>query len=244
MGSREATMQPSDSSGEPTKLRVAAAFSVHVFTACGAACALLALFAAAGARWTQMFIWLGVALLIDGVDGTFARWLDVGVVLPRWSGELLDFVVDYATYVLVPAYALATAGILPQTVAPALGIVIAVTGALYFADRQMKTADGYFRGFPVLWNIVAFYLFLLRPPPWLSALAIIALSAATFAPIYFIHPVRASRWRWLNLATLVCWAALGLWALTRDLQPPGWVATALSAIALYFVAAGLLRRTD
>jgi len=237
-------MQPVKSSGEPTRLRVAAAFSVHVFTACGAACALLALFAASGARWTEMFIWLGVALIIDGVDGTLARGLDVPGVLPRWSGELLDFVVDYATYVLVPAYALSTGGILPQTGTPALGILIAVTGALYFADRQMKTADGYFRGFPVLWNVVAFYLFLLRPPPWLGALAIIALCAATFAPIYFIHPVRASRWRWLNLAMLLCWAVLALWALTQDLQPPGWVAAALSAIALYFVAAGLLRRAD
>jgi phosphatidylcholine synthase len=237
-------MLPANPSGEPTRLRVAAVFSVHVFTACGAACALLALFAAAGARWTEMFVWLGVALIIDGVDGTLARRLRVPAVLPRWSGDLLDFVVDYATYVFVPAYALATGGILPQTIAPALGIVIAVTGALYFADRQMKTADGYFRGFPVLWNVVAFYLFLLRPPSWLGALAIIALSAATFAPLYFIHPVRASRWRWLNLAMLVGWAGLALWALRQDLQPPGWVSAALSGIALYFVAIGLLRRAD
>jgi phosphatidylcholine synthase len=237
-------MLPVNTSGKPTRLRVAAGFSVHVFTACGAACALLALFAAADARWTEMFVWLGVALIIDGVDGSLARRLDVPAVLPRWSGELLDFVVDYATYVFVPAYALATGGILPQTVALALGILIAVTGALYFADRQMKTADGYFRGFPVLWNVVAFYLFLLRPPPWLGALAIIALSAATFAPLYFVHPVRASRLRWLNLAMLLCWAVLALWALTQDLQPPGWVAAALTGIALYFIAAGLLRRAD
>jgi phosphatidylcholine synthase len=237
-------MRPANFSRDPTRMRVAAAFSVHVFTACGAACALLALFAAADTRWTEMFIWLGVALIIDGIDGTLARRLDVPAVLPRWSGELLDFVIDYATYVFVPAFALATGGILPQTVAPALGIIIAVTGALYFADRAMKTADGYFRGFPVLWNVVAFYLFVLRPPPWLGALAIIALSAATFAPIYFIHPVRASRWRWVNLAMLACWAVLALWALTQDLQPPGWVAAALSAIALYFVVIGLLRRAD
>jgi phosphatidylcholine synthase len=237
-------MRPANFSRDPTRMRVAAAFSVHVFTACGAACALLALFAAADTRWTEMFIWLGVALIIDGIDGTLARRLDVPAVLPRWSGELLDFVIDYATYVFVPAFALATGGILPQTVAPALGIIIAVTGALYFADRAMKTADGYFRGFPVLWNVVAFYLFVLRPPPWLGALAIIALCAATFVPIYFIHPVRASRWRWVNLAMLVCWAVLALWALTQDLQPPGWVAAALSAIALYFVVIGLLRRAD
>jgi phosphatidylcholine synthase len=236
-------MEPVNSSGEPKGPR-AAAFAVHIFTACGAAFALLALFAAVGARWTQMFVWLGVALLIDGIDGPIARRLDVSGKLPRWSGDLLDFVVDYATYVFVPAYAIATGGVLPPTVATVLGILIAVTGALYFADRQMKTADGYFRGFPVLWNLVAFYLFLLRPPPWISAIAVIALAAATFAPLYFVHPLRAPRWRWLNLAMLGCWAALGLWALTQDLQPPGWVGAALSAVAIYFAAIGLLRRAD
>jgi phosphatidylcholine synthase len=236
-------MKPVNSSGGPTRLR-AAAFAVHIFTACGGACALLALFAAVGGRWTEMFIWLAVALFIDGVDGTIARRLDVGTRLPRWSGDLLDFVVDYATYVFVPAYALAAGGVLPPVIAPALGILIAVTGALYFADREMKTADGYFRGFPVLWNVVAFYLFLLRPPPWLAALAVIALAAATFAPLYFVHPLRASRWRALNLAMLVCGTILGLWTLAQDLQPPGWVAAALSAIAIYFVVAGLLRRAD
>ena len=237
-------MEPVNSSWEPTRLRAAAGFSVHVFTACGGACALLALFAAAESRWTQMFVWLGIALIVDGVDGTFARWVRVGELLPRWSGDRLDFVVDYATYVLAPAFALATGDVLPAALAPALGIIIAATGALYFADRQTKTTDGYFRGFPVLWNIVAFYLFLLRPPPWLAAVAIIALSVATFAPLYFIHPLRAVRWRVLNLVLLACWAALGLWTLKQDLQPPGGVAAALSVIAIYFVAVGLLRRPD
>jgi len=237
-------MQQVNPSEEPIRLRLVAGFAVHIFTACGGACALLALIEAADARWTQMFLWLGLALVIDGVDGTLARRLRVGELLPRWSGELLDIVVDFATYVLVPAYALAAGDVLPQAVAPALGIVVAVTGALYFADRKMKTADGYFRGFPALWNIVAFYMFLLRPAPWLGAIAIVALSAATFAPVYFVHPVRASRWRGLNLAMLACWAVLALWALAGDLAPPGWVAAALAAIAVYFVTVGLLRRAD
>ena len=147
-------------------LREAAAFSVHIFTACGAACALLALVAAVGADWTLMFIWLGVAVIIDGIDGTFARRLRVAEVLPRWSGDLLDFVVDFVTYVFVPAYAMVAGGLLPPPVALALGLIVTVTGALYFADRRMKTSDSYFRGFPALWNVVAFYLFVLKPAPW------------------------------------------------------------------------------
>src|ERR1700693_3470049 len=141
--------------------RTTAAFAVHIFTASGAACALLALIAAVRSDWPQMFVWLGVALLIDGVDGTFARRLHVAAVLPRWSGDVLDLVVDILNYVFVPAYAITASGLLPASVATPLGLIIVVTGSLYFADRAMKTPDYYFRGFPALWNVAAFYLFLL-----------------------------------------------------------------------------------
>jgi phosphatidylcholine synthase len=229
---------------QPTRPWLAAAFSVHVFTACGAVCALLALLAAVGGNWTRMFVWLGIALIIDGVDGTFARRLCVAETLPRWSGGTLDLVVDYPTYVLVPAYAVVTGGVLPAPAALPLGLVIAVTGALYFADRRMKTSDGYFRGFPTLWNLAAFYLFLLKPPAWLGALAIGVLAAAVFAPIHFVHPVRVTRWRRLNVAASIAWAALALLALAQNLDPPMWVSAALAALAVYFVLVGLLRGTN
>jgi phosphatidylcholine synthase len=109
--------------------RTVAAFAVHVFTACGAACALLALIAAVSADWTRMFLWLGLALIIDGIDGTFARRLRVAELLPRWSGDVLDFVVDFTTYVFVPAYAIAEGAVLPASVALALGLIVTVTGS-------------------------------------------------------------------------------------------------------------------
>lgn len=224
--------------------QIAAAFAVHVFTACGAACALLALVAAVAGEWPKMFLWLGVALIIDGVDGTFARRLRVAELLPRWSGDALDLVVDFTTYVFVPAHAMAASGLLPPPLALPLGLVVTVTGALYFADRRMKTSDNYFRGFPALWNVAAFYLFVLKPPPWAGATAIAVLAAATFMPIHFVHPVRVPRWRLLNLAGLVLWGVLALVALAQNLDPPGWVAAALAAIAVYFVIAGLLRTAD
>src|SRR5580698_46725 len=175
--------------------RIFAAFSVHIFTACGAACALLALIEATRAQWPAMFMWLGIALIVDGVDGTFARRLRVAELLPRWSGDVLDLVVDILNYVFVPAYALATSGLLPDAAAIPLGIVIVVTGSLYFADRLMKTSDHYFRGFPAVWNVAAFYLFLLKPEPWLSAALIAALAALTFMPFHVLHPMRIAHWR-------------------------------------------------
>jgi phosphatidylcholine synthase len=219
-----------------------AAFAVHVFTACGAGCALLALLAAVGGKWPQMFLWLGVALFIDGVDGTFARRLNVAEVLPRWSGDVLDLVVDVMNYVFVPAYAIAAGGLLPAVLATPLGVVIVVTGSLYFADRWMKTADYYFRGFPAVWNVAAFYLFVLKLPPWFNALLIVVLAALTFVPIHFIHPVRIPHLRGLTVAALLLGAVLSLVAVLENLNPGFWVEAALCVLAIYYVGIGFLRR--
>jgi phosphatidylcholine synthase len=220
----------------------AAAFAVHIFTALGAACALLALIAAVRADWPAMFVWLGIALGIDGVDGTFARRLRVAEVLPRWSGDVLDLVVDILNYVFVPAYALAASGLLPQSLATALGALVVVTGSLYFADRRMKTSDYYFRGFPALWNVAAFYLFLLKPTPWLGAFVVVALAVLTFVPFHVVHPMRIAHLRALTLAALAAWAFLAVIAIAENLEPGYWIDTALCALAIYFVGVGFLRR--
>ena len=156
----------------------AAAFSVHIFTALGAGLALLALLEAVREHWAAMFGWLGVALVVDALDGPIARRLDVARVLPNWSGEVLDLVVDFVTYVFVPAYAITASGLLLPLAAPLLGIGVVASSALYFADRRMKSADNHFRGFPGLWNVAAFYLFLLHPPPAISSLGVIVLIGA------------------------------------------------------------------
>jgi len=218
----------------PARLR-AAAFSVHVFTALGAGMALLALLEAVREHWSSMFGWLGAALVIDGVDGPLARRLNVVRLQPNWSGEVLDLVVDFVTYVFVPAYAIATSGLLLPLAAPLLGVAIAVTGALYFADRRMKSDDNHFRGFPGLWNLVAFYLFLLHLPPALGSIGIAVLIVLTFVPFHVIHPVRVQRLRWLTLTLMALWSVLGLYVLIRDFDVPLSVTIALSAIAAYVV---------
>jgi phosphatidylcholine synthase len=211
---------------------------VHIFTSAGAAVALAALAFAVAAQWTAMFLCLGIALIIDGVDGTLARYLKVAAVLPRWSGDVLDLIVDFVTYVFVPAYAISAGGFLPITFAIPAGAIIVITAALYFADRQMKLAGNYFRGFPALWNVVAFYLFLLRPGPWLAGFIILGLAALTFAPIKFLHPIRVRRCRALNMAALLLWSILALVAVAQRLDPPASVTAGLVTIALYFLAVG------
>jgi phosphatidylcholine synthase len=215
------------------------AFAVHIFTASGAGLALAALLAAAERRWVLMFVFLGIQLLVDGVDGALARRFQVAEVLPRWSGDALDLVIDFTAYVFVPAYAIVTSGLLPPPLAVPAGVLIVMTSAIYFADREMKTADSYFRGFPALWNAVAFYLFILQPAPWFNVGLIVVLAILTFVPIKFVHPIRVIRLRAVNIAALLLWAGLATIALMRDLAPGPLVAGGLTVIALYFVAVGL-----
>jgi phosphatidylcholine synthase len=223
-------------------LTKARAFAVHIFTAAGAAFALAALLYAVAAQWPAMFLCLGVALIIDGIDGTIARYVKVAEVLPNWSGDVLDLIVDFVTYVFVPAYAIAAGGLLPAPLALPAGAVIVITGALYFADRGMKLAGNYFRGFPALWNAVAFYLFLLKPAPWFAVLAIVVLAVLTFASFKFLHPVRVRHLRPLNIAALIVWSVLALIALLRELEPEPWVTDALLAVGIYFFLVGFTDR--
>jgi phosphatidylcholine synthase len=217
------------------------AFTVHIFTASGAALALLAMILATGGHWAAMFLCLGLALVVDGADGPLARAFDVQKLLPRWSGDTLDLVVDFTTYVFVPAYAISASGLLPQWLAIPAGIVVVISGALYFSDRKMKTKDNYFHGFPAVWNLAAFYLYLLEPPEWVAAIAVVVLAALSFAPIKFLHPLRVQHWRMFNIVLLALWAVLAFVAVVQDLSPGIYITLPLSLIAIYFFAVGLSR---
>jgi phosphatidylcholine synthase len=105
----------------------------------------------------------------------------------------------------------------------------------------MKTSDYYFRGFPAVWNVAAFYLFILKLEPWAAAAAIIALAVLTFVPFHVAHPVRIAHWRGVTTAALVAWAALAVVAVVQDLSPPLWIGATLCALAIYFVAIGFFR---
>src|SRR4051812_21460406 len=217
-----------------TRMRLAA-FGVHVFTALGAGIALIAMLEAVREHWANMFGWLGVALIVDAIDGPLARKLDVVRLQPNWSGEVLDLVVDFVTYVFVPAYAITASGLLLPLAAPLLGIGIVVSSALYFADRRMKASDNHFRGFPALWNAAAFYLFLLQPSQVWGSLAVFALIVLTFVPLHVIHPVRVKRLRVLNLSLMALWAVLAILALLQNFDVAWPVTAALCAIAFYIV---------
>jgi len=217
-----------------------AVWAVHLLTASGAALALIAAIGVARADWKLVFLSLGAALIIDGIDGTLARRLHVKERVPWFDGGTLDFVVDYATYVFVPAMIVAEAGIASQPAATIAGIVVVIMGALYFADKRMKTPEQAFRGFPAIWNTLVFLLVAYRPPEIVSLAAIVAAAALTFAPIDFIHPIRVVRLRPVTLTATVAWAVLAGITVFSDMRPGVPILVALGIVSFYLATIGIV----
>lgn len=214
------------------------AFSVHLLTASGAFWAFMSIIAAAEERWVAMFLWLGLALFVDGIDGPIARKVDIKRVLPNWSGDLLDSIIDYATYVLIPAFALYQSGMIGRPLSFVAAGLIVVTSAVYYADMRMKTKDNFFRGFPVTWNMVVFTLFATQPNEMTAFLFVVLCSILTFLPIKFLHPVRVARLRTTNLLIFAAWSVLGCVALAMSFETPIWLRIAILATGLYLFSIG------
>lgn len=217
------------------------ALAVHVFTATGAFWGFLALLAASERDWRAMFLWLALALFVDGVDGSLARRFEVKRFAPRFSGEAIDCLVDYFTYAIIPVYALMQTDHLGPGWDLAAAAMILLTSAFYMADQEMKTDDGWFQGFPMVWNLVVFYIFLLEPPPWATFVAIVFLSVFTFSRYMFVHLLRVKLYRPLTLALGAVWSGLALYAIWLNMDPPVWTIWALCLSGVYFVALGYFR---
>ena len=210
------------------------AWLVHMFTASGAVLALLALAAVEAGQWRLALLWLFGAIVVDGVDGSFARWARVKEKAPRIDGDTLDLVIDYLTYVFVPTMFIWRAGLIPEAHALWLAALIQFSSLYVFARSDMKTKDNYFRGFPALWNLVAFYLFVTDATPFVGAIVVIALAALTFAPVHFVHPFRVRDYGKLPPALAAIWAGA-----TVALLWEGWgagVGTALLIVSLFTAA--------
>ncbi|MGG7519458.1 phosphatidylcholine synthase [Allorhizobium undicola] len=214
------------------------AFSVHILTASGSFLAFLGVVAAAEHRFVDMFWWLGLALLVDGIDGPIARKVRVKEVLPNWSGDTLDNIIDYVTYVLLPAFALYQSGMIGQPWSFVAAGMIVVSSAIYYADMGMKTDEYFFSGFPVVWNMIVFTLFVIDASA-LTAMIVVTVSVLlTFLPIHFLHPVRVKRLRPLNLGIFLLWCVLGGYALLMHFSTPSYVVIPFIITGIYLYAIG------
>lgn len=214
------------------------ALLVHLFTATGAVWAMLAMLAAVERQWSEMFLWLVVALFVDGVDGPLARKYQVKKHAPVFDGVLLDLIIDYLTYVFVPAYALFKSGLLPGWPGWLAIIVITFASAMYFADTRMKTRDFSFSGFPSCWNMVVLVLFALKPHPLVSLILVTVLAVVMFVPVKFVHPVRTKRWRKVTLPMAAGWVFFAGWAAWVNFHPQSWAHWGLGVTSAWLLLAG------
>jgi phosphatidylcholine synthase len=225
---------------EPARTRPAppAAFAwlVHAITASGAVLGFLALMAAIGGDWRLSLFWLIVALVVDGLDGSLARWARVKEQAPRIDGNVLDLVVDYLNYVFIPAVLIWREGLVPEPLLIPLVAAIQLSSLYLFARSDMKSEDNYFRGFPSLWNVVAFYLLLTRPGPEVGAAIVCLFTLATFAPVHFVHPFRVRDYGVVLPILAAIWAAA-----TTALLWPNWGEAVEGALLILSLAtAGIL----
>lgn len=218
------------------------ALCVHLLTATGAVFAMLAMLAAVQAKWDLMFLWLVVAFAVDGIDGPLARKYDVKQYAPQFDGVLLDLIIDYLTYVFIPAFALFASGLLPGWTGWVSIIIITFASAMYFADTRMKTKDNSFSGFPGCWNMLILVIFAIEPNFWISLALVAALSVAMFLPLKFIHPVRTERWRIVSLPVALAWTFFAGWAAYVNFHPESWAHWGLVITSFYLLFAGIAQQ--
>jgi phosphatidylcholine synthase len=229
---------PTPKGSTPMRLRAAA---VHLLTASGAVFALLALLATARGGWQEMFAWLGVALIVDAIDGPLARRVGVREILPRFSGERLDLIVDYLTYIAVPAFALTRAELLPEAWRFPTAAGVLLSSLFHMADQNSKTKEGYFVGFPAIWNVVLLYLFVFMPAPYLALAVVAVFIVLTFVPLLAVHPFRVAALRPFTLALTALWAVAAIGAAANPFPSPLWVKLLLAFTAIGLSAVGLQR---
>jgi len=193
-----------------------AAWAVHGFTASGAVLGFLAIISIFNNDLVGAFLWLGLALLIDGIDGSLARKIGVLDKTPNIDGSTLDNVIDYLNYVIIPALMIYWFQMVPNGWEIILPAGMFVVSLYTFANMNMKTNDYYFSGFPAVWNIVVLYFYILNTHPIINVIIILLLFIFTFIPIKFVHPLRVKKIRNLTIFCTVLWSATTLKLVTTN----------------------------
>jgi phosphatidylcholine synthase len=166
-----------------SRVPIVRAYAVHFYTSLGLVAGLLAMMAVAEGRARDVFIFLVIALWIDGTDGMLARGWEVVVWTPRFDGRKLDDITDYLNYTFIPVFFIYHFQLVTGIWILSLPLVL-LASVYGFCQKAAKTEDGYFTGFPSYWNVLAFYFYLLGTGPAFNGLALIFCAIMVFVPIH------------------------------------------------------------
>jgi len=202
------------------------AYGVHFFTATGAIWGILALIAVFKHEWRLVILWMILAMFVDGFDGMLARWANVKKYAAGIDGALLDNILDYLNYVVVPALFMIEAEVLPAGFAYPIAFAILITSAYQFTQVDAKTDetnDYFFKGFPSYWNVIVLYLLVMQLNPWLNLVILAVLNILVFVPIKYVYPSRNQRLRTLTLILTYLYGIIGIWGVVQYPDVPRWV---------------------
>ena len=213
---------------------------VHLYTASSALFAFLAIDLAMQDRYRGAFFWLCIAVAVDASDGVLARRLNVASRLPWFNGGRLDDIVDYLTYVFVPAFIVWHVPLVP----PGWGIVVPfamLLSSVYgFSREDAKTSDHFFTGFPSYWNIVVFYLYLAGWSLLLNAVLLLGLAILVFVPIRYVYPSRTPVLRALTVGLGIVWGFLMIVMLWRMPDVPSVIFWMSLIFPMYYLMLSLV----
>ena len=184
------------------------AWLAHLYTASSAVLALLATIAIFEYRFRDAFFWLAATIVVDSTDGVLARAVHVKQRLPWFNGAKLDDIVDYLTYVFVPALFVWRSLLVPAAwTIPVAGAML-LSSSYGFNREDAKTSDHFFTGFPSYWNLVVFYLFVMQTSQIVNAIILLVLAVFVFIPIRYLYPSRTPSWRLLTIVLGLVWGAM------------------------------------
>tara|TARA_B100000214_G_C23757756_1_gene530790 strand:- start:1 stop:693 length:693 start_codon:yes stop_codon:yes gene_type:complete len=181
------------------------AYLVHLFTALGVVFGFLALLATVNLEIPEAFLWLALALFVDGVDGTLARAANVKENTPYIDGAILDNIIDYLNYVVVPVFIFYTLNMVPEPFLLLSSAAILLVSCFTFINTETKTEDFYFSGFPANWNIVILYFYILDSTQWINLFFVLLFCVLTFIPFKYVHPFRVVEFRKITLLITSIW---------------------------------------
>jgi phosphatidylcholine synthase len=225
---------------EKNLIRVALAWGVHLFTATGAVWGFLALRAVFDHEWRMMIFWMILAMFVDGFDGMLARWADVKTYAEGIDGALLDNILDYLNYVVVPALFLIEAEILPYGLRMLSACAILLASAYQFTQTDAKTEDHHFKGFPSYWNIVVIYMLILNLNVWFNFALIIFFTVLVFVPIKYIYPSRNTYLRGVTMVLTYLYGIIGIWGVLQYPKVPQWTIWLSFVYVAYYIVLSLI----
>ena len=219
-----------------TKSLILSPWTAHLVTASGLVFAFASIVAVLNSQWRLALMWMTAGVVTDALDGTIARHLNSTQKLPHFNGSLLDAIVDYVTYVVVPVLFIYIAKLIPDSYINWVLPLVLLASSYQFAQTNAKTPDNYFLGFPSYWNVAVFYMLVLKSNPSANLFLLLILIVLIFVPIKYYYPSRTRKYKFLVMSVALLWGASGISLIITypAIHPiPLWIMMICSAFYIY-----------